>query len=54
MILRACATSSALGENIRVARLDLVRMDQRLAVEAHVAALLAFGLEARDVAAMSL
>ena len=34
----------------RVARPDLVRMDQRLAVEAHVARLRAFGLEALRIA----
>ena len=50
MILLACATSSALGEKAALQGLDLVRMDQGLAVEAHVAGLAAFTREALRVA----
>jgi hypothetical protein len=40
------ATSSALGEKISLQGVDLRRMDQRLAVHAERAALLAFAAEA--------
>ena len=42
----AFSTSSALGAKVGVARLDLARVDERLAVEAELAALLALGEEA--------
>ena len=40
MILRARATSSADGEKASLQGVDLLRMDQRLAVEAEIARLL--------------
>ena len=40
-----CSTSASVGENALVARLDLGRVDERLAVEAHLGALDALGSE---------
>ena len=49
MSARASSTASAVGAQTAVGRLDLARVDERLAVEAHLAALDALGLEAVGV-----
>ena len=49
MMAAALSTSAEVGANDLVADVDLARVDQGLAVEAHVAALLAFIAEAVEI-----